>query len=318
MASTDSPPVSLMTLDTAGLYFRAFYSVPEKITDPAGHPVNAVRGFCDMLATLLTEYRPAGLIAATDAQWRPDWRVRLIPSYKAQRVGADGGEAVPESLPAQVDTIFALLAALGVVTASMDDAEADDVLAALPLPDTVPGDTVIVTGDRDLFQLARSDRSIVYIGAGMAKRARFTPVEVAQRCGFDAGTPASAYADYAVFVGDASDGLPGVAGIGPAGAAKLINAFGDVDGVLAAACDDTVKLPSKQRAALQDAADYVRAAKRVVALESHPERVELTGSPQGRLGAVDEDAVSSIMEKTGQQRSITRLMEALAPVRGVD
>ena len=80
----------LMVLDSAGLWFRAFHSVPEKITGPDGAPANALRGFCDMVAVLVEEYSPTGLVAALDREWRPTWRVELLPSYKAHRVGDDG------------------------------------------------------------------------------------------------------------------------------------------------------------------------------------------------------------------------------------
>lgn len=306
---------ALLALDTAGLYFRAFYAVPEKITDPAGTPVNAVRGVCDMLAQLLTDTRPRGVLAAADAQWRPQWRVAAIPSYKAHRVGADGGEAAPDTLAPQVGIIWEVLSAVGVPTAFMDDAEADDVLASLPLEAAQDGTTVIVTGDRDLFQLARLDVGILYIGAGMAKRHYYGPAEVAARAGLAPGTPASAYADVAILVGDPSDGLPGVPGIGAAGAAKLVTAFGSIDGILAAAADDSRPMAPKQRAALLDAAEYLRAAQRVVALRPRPEAVQVTGDRQGRLAPLDTAAIERLIERTGQRRAIERLIDALAPLR---
>lgn len=97
----------LMVLDSAGLWFRAFHSVPEKITGPDGAPANAVRGFCDMTAVLVEEYRPTGLVAALDREWRPGWRVDLLPSYKTHRVGDDGEEDAPDSLAPQVESIGA-------------------------------------------------------------------------------------------------------------------------------------------------------------------------------------------------------------------
>lgn len=319
MTDLAAPRPALLALDTAGLYFRAFHSVPEKITDPDGHPANAIRGFCDMLATLVTEYRPAGLIAAEDASWRPDWRVALLPEYKAQRVGADGGEDAPESLGPQVETIWKLLAAFGVSRARLDDGEADDVLATLPAGATdVEGPTVIVTGDRDLFQLARDDRQILYIGAGMSKRALYGPTEVAERIGLPAGVPAASYADYAVFVGDPSDGLPGVPSVGPAGAAKLVAAHGDIEGVIAAAGDEGVKIPPKQRASILEHIEYMRAARQVIALGTRPELAspEFSGDPGGALGPIDEEAVAAIAAATGQARSIGRLETALDQLRG--
>ncbi|WP_333619904.1 5'-3' exonuclease [Dietzia sp.] len=307
----------LMGLDTAGLYFRAFHAVPDKITDPSGAPINAVRGFCDMTAEFLREYRPSGLVAARDENWRPRWRVDLVPEYKAARVGEDGAEDAPEALHAQVPLVWELLDALGVPVGAIADGEADDVLAALPIAgaEVGTGQTVIVTGDRDLLQIARSDRRVLYIGAGMKKRKLYGPADVAERIGIPAGEDARLYADYAVLVGDASDGLPGVAGIGAKGAAKLVTEHGDVEGILAAAADESVAMPARQRTNLLYSAEYVRAAKQIVALGARDAEPELVGAADGSLGPVDSAALERLIERTGQERAIGNLVEALEPLR---
>lgn len=313
----DSPRPDLLALDTAGLYFRAFHAVPEKITGPDGAPVNAVRGFCDMTAEFLREYGPRGVIAARDENWRPSWRVDLVPGYKAARVGTGGAEDAPAALHAQVPLVWELLEALGVPVAAIPDGEADDVLAALPLAGgaATGGPIVVVTGDRDLLQIATERRRVLYIGAGMRKRVLYGPAEVAERIGIPAAEDATLYADYAVLVGDASDGLPGVSGIGAKSAAGLVAAHGDVEAILAAAADDSVPMPPRQRSNLLASADYVRAAKEIVALGRREFDPEVSGARDGSLGGVDEAAVRSLVERTGQKRAIEGLAAALDPLR---
>lgn len=299
----------LMVLDSAGLWFRAFHSVPEKITGPDGSPANAVRGFCDMVAVLVEEYSPSGLVAALDRQWRPDWRVELLPSYKAHRVGEDGEEDAPASLAPQVESIRAVLAAAGITQAWAEDAEADDVLAALAARDR---EVLVVTGDRDLFQLASRTTTVVYVGAGMKKRLAYTPDVVAERFDLPANDDARVYADYAVLVGDASDGLPGVAGVGAKTAATLLREYGDLDGILAAAGDPGSALTARQRTAITAGADYLAAAQGVVRLGGRAFELEFSGDLDGRRGEVDLDRLEAIGEATAQSRAIGRLVEATA------
>lgn len=299
----------LMVLDSAGLWFRAFHSVPEKITGPDGSPANAVRGFCDMVAVLVEEYSPSGLVAALDRQWRPDWRVELLPSYKAHRVGEDGEEDAPASLAPQVESIRAVLSAAGITQAWAEDAEADDVLAALAARDR---EVLVVTGDRDLFQLASRTTTVVYVGAGMKKRLAYTPDVVAERFDLPVNDDARVYADYAVLVGDASDGLPGVAGVGAKTAATLLREYGDLDGILAAAGDPGSALTARQRTAITAGADYLAAAQGVVRLGGRAFELEFSGDLDGRRGEVDLDRLEAIGEATAQSRAIGRLVEATA------
>ena len=299
----------LMVLDSAGLWFRAFHSVPEKITGPDGSPANAVRGFCDMVAVLVEEYSPSGLVAALDRRWRPDWRVELLPSYKAHRVGDDGEEDAPATLAPQVDSIRDVLSAAGITQAWAEDAEADDVLAALAARDR---EVLVVTGDRDLFQLASRTTTVIYVGAGMKKRLAYTPEVVAERFDLPATEDARVYADYAVLVGDASDGLPGVAGVGAKTAAALLREYGDLDGILAAASDPGSALTARQRSAITAGADYLAAAQGVVRLGGRAFELEFSGDLDGRRGEVDLDRLEAIGEATAQSRAIGRLVEATA------
>lgn len=299
----------LMVLDSAGLWFRAFHSVPEKITGPDGAPANAVRGFCDMVAVLVEEYSPTGLVAALDRDWRPGWRVELLPSYKEHRVGDDGEEDAPASLGPQVGAIREILGAAGISQAWAEAAEADDVLAALAARDR---EVLLVTGDRDLFQLASATTTVIYVGAGMRKRLAYTPQVVAERFDLPAGGDARVYADYAILVGDASDGLPGVAGIGAKTAATLLRDYGDLNGIIAAEGDPGSALTTRQRTAITEGADYLTAAQGVVRLGGRTFELQFDGDTDGLRGSLDTQRLEALGESTGQARAISRLVDATA------
>src|SRR5665811_592743 len=148
----------LLLLDTASLYFRAFYGVPESVRAADGTPVNAVRGLLDMTARLVTARRPSRLVACWDDDWRPEFRVAAIPSYKEHRLAAAGGEEVPPLLSAQIPVIIEVLAALGIARVGAPGYEAGDVIGTLTArevarPDGERVPVEVVTGDRDLFQL---------------------------------------------------------------------------------------------------------------------------------------------------------------------
>ncbi|MGK2868248.1 MAG: 5'-3' exonuclease, partial [Mycobacterium sp.] len=143
---TTNQPVLL--LDGASMWFRSFFGVPSSITAPDGRPVNALRGFIDAIATLVAQHQPSRLVVCRDDDWRPQWRVDRIPSYKAHRVeeARTGGdpdvEEVPDDLTPQVDMIMAILDAFGIATAGAPGFEADDVLGTLAAAET--RDPVIV------------------------------------------------------------------------------------------------------------------------------------------------------------------------------
>src|SRR5213080_3719351 len=145
-----------MLVDGSSLIFRAYFGVPQTVRSPDGRPVNAVRGFLDNLARLLTERRPRRLAVASDEEWRPRWRVELIPSYKAHRVA----EPVPHGLIPQFPVIHEILEAVGVDFVGVADHEAEDVIATWTA--RAAGATVeIVSGDRDLFALVRDPAVMV-------------------------------------------------------------------------------------------------------------------------------------------------------------
>src|SRR5262249_37402174 len=152
-----------------------------------GTPVNAVRGFTDTLARIITERGPRRMIACLDADWRPQFRVDLLPSYKAHRVAdeAANAEDVPDTLSPQVPIILDVLAAAGLATGEAEGFEADDVIGTLTAQET--DDPVeVITGDRDLFQVVREEPTparVVYVGKGWAKAEVLGPAELAQRYG---------------------------------------------------------------------------------------------------------------------------------------
>lgn len=252
----------LLLLDTASLYFRAFYGVPESIKAPDGTPVNAVRGLLDFIAHLVTVRSPDRLVACLDADWRPAFRVALLPSYKEHRVAdpATGVEEVPAALEAQVPIILDVLDALGLAHVGVPGFEADDVIGTVATRD--PGPVDVVTGDRDLFQLVDDSRAVrvLYTARGVGKHEVVDEAAVTAKYGI----PGRSYADFAILRGDPSDGLPGVKGVGDKTAATLISRFDDIDGLLEAVGDPAAELSPTVRRRLIEAADYLAVAPGVV------------------------------------------------------
>jgi len=261
----------LMLLDTASLYFRAFYGVPDSIRRADGTPVNSVRGLLDMIARLVTDFEPTHLVACWDDDWRPHWRVDLIPSYKAHRVASlvPGGpdvEETPDGLVAQVPLIREVLGLCGIPIVGVAAHEADDVIGTLATQAGMPVD--VVTGDRDLFQLVDDDAGvrIVYTARGMSRLELVTDEVVVEKYGIEP----SQYSDFAVLRGDSSDGLPGVAGIGEKTAAGLLGDFGSLDAMLVVASGDpdatdvAPRMSATMRAKLTAAHDYLAVAPTVV------------------------------------------------------
>ncbi|WP_125132287.1 5'-3' exonuclease [Microbacterium sp. 10M-3C3] len=301
----------LMLLDSASLYFRAFYGVPDTVKGPDGSPVNAARGFLDIIAKLVTTYRPSALVACWDDDWRPQWRVDLLPSYKAHRVaevvaaGPDV-EVVPDPLEAQVPLIRETLDVLGIPIVGAAEHEADDVIGTLATRATTPID--VVTGDRDLFQLIDDERDVrvVYTARGMSNLEVVTDATVLAKYGIHGRQ----YADFATMRGDASDGLPGVAGIGEKSAAVLLAAHGDLAGIRAAAEADE-GMTAAQRAKILAAADYLDVAPRVVEVVR-----DLPLPPvDGTLRGIDDErraAAEALAERTHLGSSMTRALAALS------
>ncbi|WP_019925903.1 5'-3' exonuclease [Nocardia sp. BMG111209] len=309
----------LLLLDGASLWFRAFYAIPEKITAPDGRPVNALRGFTDMVAALIKQHTPSRLVVCLDLDWRPSFRVDLVPSYKAHRVAEEGGpalgsiEEVPDTLTPQVDMILEVLSAAGIATAGADGLEADDVIGTLA--DRERTDPVIVvSGDRDLLQLVRDEPAppvrVFYVGRGLAKAELFGPVEVSAKYGVPQVNAGPAYADMATLRGDASDGLPGVAGIGDKSAATLISRFGTLENLVAAVQDPDADLAKGVRAKLAAADDYLKAAAPVVRVVRDAE-VELSRPDPLPAAPADPGRLQSLAAAYNAESPVKRLITAL-------
>ncbi|TVT26607.1 5'-3' exonuclease, partial [Amycolatopsis rhizosphaerae] len=292
--------MTLALLDSASLYFRSFYALPESMTAPDGTPVNAVRGFADTLARILTDRRPSRLVACLDADWRPAFRVELLPSYKAHRVADPdaNAEEVPDTLTPQIPIILELLEAVGLATAEAPGYEADDVIGTLTAREAA-SPVEVITGDRDLFQLVRdvpTPASVIYVGKGWAKAEVLGPGEIAERYALPKDTAGPAYAAMAVLRGDPSDGLPGVAGIGEKTAAKLISRFGSVEALLEAAESGKAELPLKMRLKLTAAKDYLSVAPRVVRVAADAP-VTLSGPDAVPGGPADPERVTELARR---------------------
>lgn len=308
-----------MLLDGASLWFRSFYALPEKLTAPDGRPVNAVRGFLDTIASLVTTHRPDRLVVCLDLDWRPAFRTQLIPSYKAHRV-AEGddptAEEVPGSLPAQVDLILDLLAAAGIATSGASGCEADDVIGTLAFAEA-DDPVLVVSGDRDLLQVVADDPvpvRVLYVGRGLAKAEIFGPAEVAEKYALPADRAGTAYAEMAMLRGDPSDGLPGVKGIGDKTAAGLLRTHGSLDGVEAAAADPAAAMTARVRNAITGAADYLTAARTVVLVRTDADTEDSWSEPGGdRLPAAPVDAarLAELTAELGIDGSMGRLRAAL-------
>lgn len=299
-----------MLLDTAALYFRAFYGVPDTVRSPDGEPINAVRGLLDMIAKLVDDFKPTELVACWDDDWRPKWRVSLIPSYKAQRVASEtkagSVEEVPDLLTAQVPVIRHLLDALGIPIVGAADHEADDVIGTLARRARIPVD--VVTGDRDLFQVVDDshDVRVIYTGRGMSKLEILTDSALKTKYGI---TPRQ-YADFAVMRGDPSDGLPGVAGVGEKTAVALLNSWGDLNGIVAAAKDDASAMAGAIRSKIVAAADYLAVAPKVVEVVRDLELPAFDARIRPRASE-QSDLLDALSKKWGLGGSLQRARHAL-------
>ncbi len=289
-----------MLLDTASLYYRAFYGMPETVTAPDGTPVNAVRGLLDTIARLVRDVRPQRLVACLDADWRPQFRVDAIPSYKAHRAEPDGSEQTPPGLAVQIPLITQVLDAAGVAIAEGAGYEADDVIATLAARSPTPVD--VVTGDRDLFQLVDDARRVrvLYTLRGLARLESVDEAEVTKK--YD--IPGRSYADFAVLRGDPSDGLPGVAGIGEKTAAALIRAFGSIDGIKTALDLGHGGFPPGTRKRLEAARGYLDVAPPVVRTATDVPLPDVDGTLPAR--PPDPGLLAEIGAALGLGSSLTR------------
>jgi 5'-3' exonuclease len=311
--------MSLLLLDGASMWFRSYFGVPSSITAPDGRPVNAVRGFLDSVATVITRERPSRLVVCRDDDWRPQWRVDRIPSYKAHRVAVEEPgdqpdiEEVPDELTPQIDMIMEILEAFGIPTAGAPECEADDVLGTLAFRER-RDPVVVVSGDRDLLQLVCDEPvevRVLYLGRGLAKATKLGPAEVAETYGVPIDRAGPAYAELALLRGDPSDGLPGVPGVGEKTAATLLAQHGSLEAILAAAHDPKSKMSKAYRTKLLAAIDYIGAAGPVVRVATDADVNFSTPSDTLPLAAEHPRKVVKLAEQYGVTSSIGRLQKAL-------
>ena len=269
------------------MFFRAFYAIPQTMRGPGGTLVNAVRGTLDTLARYVTDRRPRHIAFTTDEDWRPDWRVELIPAYKQQRTA----EPIPPALIPQVPIILAALEAVGVDVVGLEGYEAEDIVATLASKVKTPIE--IASGDRDLFSQIR-DRDIIVLYPQKGGMVEVDEAEVARRYSI----PGRAYADYAILRGDPSDGLPGIAGVGDKKAAELVTRYGSVAKMLEAGVFRNAN------------AEYLEKALRVVP----PVRDLPIEIPRGRRDRYPEHPkkVAELGKKYGIDSSLERLIKALS------
>jgi 5'-3' exonuclease len=312
-------PGPLLLLDGASMWFRSYFGVPSSITAPDGRPVNAVRGFFDAIATLVSQQRPSRLVVCLDLDWRPQFRVDAIPSYKAHRVeqakpqGQPDVEEVPDELTPQVEMIADLLDAFGIASGGAPGFEADDVLGTLAAQER-RDPVVVVSGDRDLLQVVTDEPvqvRVLYLGQGLAKAILWGPNEVAEKYGLPPGRAGVAYAELALLRGDPSDGLPGVPGIGEKTASTLLSQHGSLEAILAAADDPKSSVPKGVRLKLRGAADYIEAAGPVVRVATDAPVTLTNDSDALPLSARDPKRVAELATTLGVESSISRLQKAL-------
>jgi 5'-3' exonuclease len=297
---------SLMLLDTASLYYRAFFGVPDTVRAPDGTPVNAVRGLLDTIARLVRGREPSRLVACLDADWRPAFRVAAVPSYKAHRLAADGTEETPPALATQIPVIEELLRVSGLAVAGQPGFEADDVMATLSARSDSPVD--VVTGDRDLFQLVDDARGVrvIYTVRGLLNMDVIDEAAVAAKYGI----PGRAYADYAALRGDPSDGLPGVPGVGEKTAAALINAFGSIDGITKALDQGHGGFPRGSRDKLEKAREYLDISLSVVRVVTDIPMPEIDGNLP--VVPADPARLKDLGERWGLGSSLSRFLTAVS------
>ena len=298
--------MTLMLLDSASLWYRAYYGMPDTMLAPDGTSVNAIRGYLDMTSRLITMYSPKRIVACIEGDWRPSWRVELFPDYKANRLEEDGeGEEEPDLLTPQIPILLDLLDEFGIPMVGVDDYEADDVMATFAVREKGP--IRIVTGDRDLFQLVddKRDVKVVYLAKGLSQHDLVDTSWVARKYAI----PGDRYALFAMFRGDPSDGLPGVRGIGEKGAALIANHFADVDAALQGAHEAHPALTPALAKKMIAGADYLKIAPTLVNCAKDVALPTLDISMP--KAPSDLSKIYEIKEQYGLGASVDRLISAL-------
>lgn len=297
--------MTLMLLDSASLWYRAYFGMPDTLLSPKGEPVNAIRGYLDMTSRLLVKYQPKRLVACLEGDWRPSWRVELFPDYKLNRLDEEGDEEEPDTLGPQILILLDVLDALGVAVLGVDDYEADDLIATFSTKQKGP--IRIVTGDRDLFQLVddKKDIKVIYLAKGISNHDLVDLQWISRKYEI----PGERYGLFAMIRGDSSDGLPGIRGIGEKGAASIANQFERLEEVMSAAVNGDERLTPNLCKKLLASADYAAIAPKLVSCATDialPEMsIDLPTKPQSM------DKLNSLKEEYGLGTSIDRIVSAL-------
>src|SRR5262245_35881156 len=294
MADAGRP--KLLLIDGLSLAFRAFYALPADLSTPNGTITNAVYGFTSMLVKVLADEQPTEIAVVFDAPGRT-FRDDLDPDYKGTR------KETPDIFVPQLPLIHEVVDALRIPTLQIEGVEADDVIATLATQAADAGtDVVIVTGDRDAYQLVRDPHlKVLYNRRGVSDYVLYDEAGIFERTGV---TPAQ-YPEYAALRGDPSDNLPGVPGVGEKTAAKLVSTYGNLEGIFEHLDD----LPPKQRQNLGDAHERVFLNRQMSLLRCDVE----VGVAPGELhqGAWDREQVRVLFDQLAFRTLLPRLLEAV-------
>jgi 5'-3' exonuclease len=295
------PKAETLLIDMASLVFRALFSTPDSVTAPDGTPINAAHGFLGMLARLVADHDPDFICCADDWDWRPQWRVDLLPMYKSMRAEEGSAQEVAEDrLAPQLPVLEQLLEQCAVPIVGYDGAEAEDVIGTLA--QRAPGPVAIVSGDRDLFQLVRDpDIVVLYPKKGVSQMDTIDEGYIEQRYNI----PGRTYRDFATLRGDPSDGLPGVKGIGEKMASALLQKYGGLEAVIAAAeAGESNSAIAKVRRDL----DYLKAAMQVSTITTD---LPIGNVDLARPRRTPDPTAYELAEKHGLKGALSRLVAAL-------
>lgn len=297
--------MTLMLLDSASLWYRAYFGMPDSLVSPTGQPVNAIRGYLDMTSRLLVKYQPNRIVACLEGDWRPSWRVELFPDYKLNRLDEEGAEEEPDTLGPQIPILLDVLDALGIPLLGVDDYEADDLMATFSVKQ--PGPVRIVTGDRDLFQLAddKRDVKIVYLAKGISNHDLVDLKWIQDKYQI----PGDRYALFAMIRGDSSDGLPGIKGIGEKGAMVIANLFKTMPEVMQAAAGADERLSANIRMKLLESSQYAAIAPKLVGCALDVAIPEMEISMPKKPKSLEK--IIKLKDEFGLGASIDRIMSAL-------
>ncbi len=292
----------LLLLDGLSLAYRAFYALPTDLATKSGTVTNAVYGFTSMLTKVMADEQPDLIAVAFDVPGGSTYRNELDSEYKA------GRKETPDLFRSQIPLIHEVLEALEITQLEIPGVEADDVIATLATQAAAAGlDVVIVTGDRDSYQLVLDPHiKVLYNKRGVSDYVLYDEAGIAERC---LGVTPAQYLDYASLRGDTSDNLPGVPGIGEKTAAKLITTYGGLEGVY----DHLEELPPKQRTNLGEAKDRVFKNREMSRLTRD---VDLDGVTPGGLqqGAFDRERVRVLFNQLEFRLLLPRILDAVGDV----